>query len=105
MNRGMVNLPGIVGLGMILMVGVGCAEETEPVNGAGGLLPEGEESVTTIGDLVINEVVALLSGYGSPLVSIVGHTDTVGSVAYNQRLSERRATAAPRPRSSPPATS
>ena len=58
MSRGMVNLPGIVGLGMILMVGVGCAEETEPVDGAGGLLPEGGESVTTIGDLVINEVVA-----------------------------------------------
>ena len=46
MSRGMVNLPSIVGLGMILMVGVLCGG-TEPVNGAGGLLPEGG-IVTTI---------------------------------------------------------
>lgn len=52
--------------------------------------------ITAAAQEVINEVVALLSGYSSPLVSIVGHTDTVGSVAYNQRLSERRATAVER---------
>jgi OOP family OmpA-OmpF porin len=31
---------------------------------------------------------------GSASVSIVGHTDTVGSMRYNQRLSECRANAA-----------
>jgi len=40
---------------------------------------------------VIDEVVSAVQGYSSPLLSIVGHTDTVGSKAYNQRLSERRA--------------
>ena len=42
---------------------------------------------------VINGVVDMLAGFSDPLVSIVGHTDTVGSVAYNQGLSERRAAA------------
>jgi outer membrane protein OmpA-like peptidoglycan-associated protein len=41
---------------------------------------------------VIDEVVAALGGSGAP-VSVVGHTDTVGSLQYNQRLSERRAAA------------
>ncbi|MEO1686712.1 MAG: OmpA family protein [Pseudomonadota bacterium] len=40
---------------------------------------------------VIDNVVESLKGVANPLISIVGHTDTVGSVAYNQRLSERRA--------------
>jgi outer membrane protein OmpA-like peptidoglycan-associated protein len=41
--------------------------------------------------MVITDVVSALAGYTSPLVSLVGHTDTVGSVQYNQGLSERRA--------------
>jgi len=45
---------------------------------------------------VISGVVDALAAYANPLVSIVGHTDTVGSVQYNQRLSERRATAVER---------
>lgn len=40
---------------------------------------------------VIDEVVATYSSMGASAVSIVGHTDTVGSVQYNQGLSERRA--------------
>ena len=40
---------------------------------------------------VIDEVVSAVQGYTSPMLSIVGHTDTVGSKAYNQGLSERRA--------------
>lgn len=52
--------------------------------------------ITTAAQTVINDVVDMLAGYAEPLVSIVGHTDTVGSVAYNQRLSERRATAVER---------
>lgn len=39
---------------------------------------------------VIDDVVAALGNSGKA-VSVVGHTDTVGSVAYNQALSERRA--------------
>ncbi|MEO1293162.1 MAG: OmpA family protein, partial [Pseudomonadota bacterium] len=39
---------------------------------------------------IISEVVAAVSG-GTPNLSIVGHADTVGSVSYNQGLSERRA--------------
>lgn len=52
--------------------------------------------ITAAAQQVIDEVVGLLANYSAPLVSIVGHTDTVGSVAYNQRLSERRATAVER---------
>lgn len=40
---------------------------------------------------VIDEVVAAYGAMGASAVSIVGHTDTVGSVQYNQGLSERRA--------------
>jgi outer membrane protein OmpA-like peptidoglycan-associated protein len=49
--------------------------------------------ITTAAQQVIDQVVDMLAGYADPLVSIVGHTDTVGSVEYNQQLSERRATA------------
>lgn len=52
--------------------------------------------ITTAAQDVINSVVDQLANIASPLVSIVGHTDTVGSRAYNQRLSERRATAVER---------
>ncbi|RMH53504.1 MAG: OmpA family protein [Alphaproteobacteria bacterium] len=47
--------------------------------------------LTAAGRQVIEQVVEALKSYSAPLVSVVGHTDTVGSVAYNQRLSERRA--------------
>lgn len=42
-------------------------------------------------EAVIADVVNAVGGVSSAL-SVVGHTDTVGSRAYNQRLSERRAT-------------
>ncbi|MBX2854193.1 MAG: OmpA family protein [Rhodobacteraceae bacterium] len=40
---------------------------------------------------VIDEVVDAVRAQASPLLSVVGHTDTSGSVGYNQTLSERRA--------------
>ena len=49
--------------------------------------------ITAAAQAVIDEVVTMLASYSAPLVSIVGHTDTVGSFAYNQQLSERRAAA------------
>jgi len=39
----------------------------------------------------IDEVVGAVNGMGASAISVVGHTDTVGSVQYNQGLSERRA--------------
>ena len=46
--------------------------------------------LTAAADAVIQDIA---SGVGmSDAVSVVGHTDTVGSFAYNQQLSERRAT-------------
>lgn len=45
--------------------------------------------LTAAADAVIRDIVAGLSG--SPAISVVGHTDTVASVEYNQGLSERRA--------------
>lgn len=40
---------------------------------------------------VIDQVVSTFNSMGAGAVSIVGHTDTVGSLKYNQGLSERRA--------------
>lgn len=39
---------------------------------------------------VIADVVAAVSGIAAPAISLVGHTDTSGSAAYNQGLSQRR---------------
>jgi len=39
---------------------------------------------------VIDDVLAALKGYTSPVLSIVGHTDTSGNKAYNQVLSDQR---------------
>jgi len=47
------------------------------------LTPVGAETVATASNVATNT--------GSSTVSVVGHTDTVGSVAYNQALSEARA--------------
>ena len=50
--------------------------------------------ITPEADRVLNEAAATAKSQGSAAVSIVGHTDTMGSVAYNQRLSECRSNAA-----------
>ncbi len=39
----------------------------------------------------IDEAVAAVQSLGTTALSVVGHADTVGTVAYNQGLSERRA--------------
>jgi OmpA-OmpF porin, OOP family len=39
----------------------------------------------------LDEVVSAVQGMGATALSVVGHADTVGSVEYNQGLSERRA--------------
>lgn len=41
----------------------------------------------------LNDVAATLQQYPSSYVDIVGHTDSTGDDSYNQRLSERRASA------------
>ena len=46
--------------------------------------------LTAAADAVIQDIVAGVTS--TEAVSVVGHTDTVGSFAYNQQLSERRAT-------------
>lgn len=40
---------------------------------------------------VVAEAAAAAKQYGSASITVVGHTDTVGSNAYNQRLSQQRA--------------
>jgi outer membrane protein OmpA-like peptidoglycan-associated protein len=49
-------------------------------------------SITAAADAIIRDIVAAVGGSGRA-VSVVGHTDTVGSLDYNQGLSERRANA------------
>jgi outer membrane protein OmpA-like peptidoglycan-associated protein len=51
----------------------------------------GRSDLTAQGGAVVDQVVEALKGYAKPLVSVVGHTDTVASVSFNQRLSENRA--------------
>ncbi len=46
--------------------------------------------LTSAAQGVISEVVAALQGVATPIVSLVGHTDTSGSAAYNVGLSQRR---------------
>jgi OOP family OmpA-OmpF porin len=45
------------------------------------------------GKVVLNEAAALLQKHERVVVEVGGHTDSVGSEAYNQGLSERRADA------------
>jgi len=40
---------------------------------------------------VLNSVALVLNKYNQSLIDVFGHTDSTGSVAYNQGLSERRA--------------
>jgi OOP family OmpA-OmpF porin len=54
----------------------------------------GKCNVTAEADSVLSEAAAAAKNGGSASVSIVGHTDTVGSGKANQRLSECRADAA-----------
>lgn len=47
--------------------------------------------LTASSQAVIAEAASVFKSTGSVNVAVVGHTDTVGSAAYNQRLSEERA--------------
>ncbi|MBL9099011.1 MAG: outer membrane beta-barrel protein [Alphaproteobacteria bacterium] len=51
-------------------------------------------NITAEADAVLSEAASAAKSSGSASVRIVGHTDTVGSPAYNQKLSECRANAA-----------
>jgi hypothetical protein len=51
-------------------------------------------NITAEADAVLSEAAASAKSSGSASVRIVGHTDTVGSNSYNQKLSECRANAA-----------
>ncbi len=51
-------------------------------------------NITAEADAVLSEAAAAAKGTGAASVRIVGHTDSSGSNAYNQRLSECRANAA-----------
>jgi len=48
-------------------------------------------NLTDVAKATLNEVVAAVDEMGTTALSVVGHTDTMGSVQYNQGLSERRA--------------
>lgn len=48
-------------------------------------------NLTDVARATLDEVIAAVSSMGTSALSVVGHADTVGSVEYNQGLSERRA--------------
>jgi len=52
--------------------------------------------VTPAADRVIGDAVAAISKSGGARIHVVGHTDSSGSPAYNQKLSNRRADAVKR---------
>jgi outer membrane protein OmpA-like peptidoglycan-associated protein len=63
----------------------------------GGVLFEYDKSNVNAGGMrVISRVAAFLQKYPDRTLRIEGHTDSKGSDAYNQRLSERRAEAVKR---------
>lgn len=52
------------------------------------------DSVNTEGfDGIIDDVILILEKYPQSVTRVIGHTDSTGSVNYNQRLSEERAKA------------
>ena len=57
-----------------------------------GVVFEFDKSVLTAGAKdTLQRAVAILKEHGDMRVEIQGHTDSVGSEGYNQKLSERRA--------------
>jgi OmpA-OmpF porin, OOP family len=50
-----------------------------------------KSNLTTEATQVVQQAVQTAKTIGMVRVVVTGHTDTVGSMAYNQRLSERRA--------------
>ena len=48
-------------------------------------------NLTAEAERVIEEAAAAVKQFGAASVEVVGHTDSSGSNAYNQKLSERRA--------------
>jgi outer membrane protein OmpA-like peptidoglycan-associated protein len=53
----------------------------------------GSTSISPSFQAALNDVAASLTQYPNSLIDVYGHTDTVGSTASNQRLSEERARA------------
>jgi OOP family OmpA-OmpF porin len=49
--------------------------------------------LTAVAKDTLNSVVPFLKEHGDAMVEIDGYTDSIGSDAYNQKLSERRANA------------
>ncbi|MSQ67703.1 MAG: OmpA family protein [Gammaproteobacteria bacterium] len=48
-------------------------------------------ALTDAGKVRLDDAARLLIEHGALVVEVAGHTDSVGSLAYNQKLSERRA--------------
>lgn len=53
----------------------------------------GQSKLTPEAQTVVAKAAEQFKETGAVSINVVGHTDTTGSVAYNQKLSERRATA------------
>ncbi|TNJ45786.1 OmpA family protein [Tamlana fucoidanivorans] len=55
------------------------------------LFNHGKSEIKEESHEVLNEIVKILNAYPSAKFSIEGHTDSIGSYAFNQKLSEERA--------------
>jgi outer membrane protein OmpA-like peptidoglycan-associated protein len=55
--------------------------------------PFDQSTLTTDAQAVVQQAAQYASSGAATAVTVIGHADTSGSVAYNQRLSERRAKA------------
>ena len=87
------DVPGIASLKGCPKVEVPTAEEQKQLNSYAKtiLFDTGKASIKKESAKVLNDIVEILKKYPQAKFSIDGHTDSVGSDASNQRLSEGRA--------------
>ncbi|GAA3518628.1 OmpA family protein [Aquimarina addita] len=75
----------------------GCPEVTEEVQkklneyAAQVLFDSGKSSIKAQSDKVLSDIIAILNEYPSAKFTVEGHTDSAGSEASNQKLSDARA--------------
>ncbi|MBP0904502.1 DUF5723 family protein [Mariniflexile gromovii] len=77
----------------------GCPEVTEEIQKTLNayaktiLFDSGKSTIKLVSNGILNEIVTILGKYPNAKFAIEGHTDSVGSDALNQKLSEERASA------------
>src|SRR5699024_6709720 len=69
----------------------GCAKENQNITMEGVKFEYDKATLTANAEIILQNAVKALKGQPNMRVQIAGHTDSIGSNAYNQDLSDRRA--------------